>query len=85
MANNHSTGYVRPCKIPTEKQIKVAKTFYPHPPKNHTPYKGSRAVPWIQMRGLWLEAAGFSIDTPIKVRIMPGCLVLTALEQGERS
>ncbi|MES9904931.1 MAG: SymE family type I addiction module toxin [Sedimenticola sp.] len=27
--------------------------------------------------GQWLERAGFSIDTPITVRVMEGCLVLT--------
>jgi hypothetical protein len=62
---------VRPCKLPTEKTIKVGKTFYPYP------NKPDRAVPWIQLRGLWLAQAGFGIDTPIRVRIMPGCLVLT--------
>ncbi|WP_371877078.1 SymE family type I addiction module toxin [Microbulbifer sp. 2205BS26-8] len=30
------------------------------------------------MRGHWLERAGFVVDTPIKVRVMEGCLVLTA-------
>ena len=35
-------------------------------------------VPWINIQGQWLEQAGFSIDTPIKVRVMDGCLVLTA-------
>jgi len=77
MADRHSTGYVRPCKIPTEKRIKVNKTFYPQHPKEHSPYRGDRAVPWIQMKGYWLEQAGFSIDTPITVRVMEGCLVLT--------
>ncbi|WP_277400315.1 SymE family type I addiction module toxin [Candidatus Vondammii sp. HM_W22] len=33
------------------------------------------------MKGFWLEAAWFSINTPIKVRIMSGCLVLTAEEK----
>ena len=35
-------------------------------------------VPWINIQGQWLERAGFSIHTPIKVRVMEGCLVLTA-------
>ena len=33
-------------------------------------------VPWINIRGQWLEQAGFTIQTPITVRIMVGCLVL---------
>ncbi len=35
-------------------------------------------VPWINIQGQWLQQAGFEINTPIKVRVMEGCLVLTA-------
>jgi hypothetical protein len=31
-----------------------------------------------QLKGHWLIQAGFTIDSPVKVRIMQGCLVLTA-------
>jgi uncharacterized protein (DUF433 family) len=34
-------------------------------------------VPWIQIKGYWLQQAGFEINTPVKVRVMKGCLVLT--------
>ena len=40
-------------------------------------------VPWVQLKGYWLAAAGFSIDAPIRVRVMEGCLVLTVLTPGE--
>jgi hypothetical protein len=29
------------------------------------------------MRGDWLAAAGFDIKTPVRIRVMKGCLVLT--------
>jgi hypothetical protein len=29
------------------------------------------------MQGRWLNHAGFQINTPVKVRVMEGCLVLT--------
>ncbi|WP_410684056.1 endoribonuclease SymE [Citrobacter europaeus] len=35
-------------------------------------------VPAIIMKGQWLEAAGFTTGTPFDVRVMPGCIVLTA-------
>lgn len=35
-------------------------------------------IPAIIMKGLWLEKAGFVLDTEVKVRIMEGCIVLTA-------
>ena len=46
-------------------------------------YSMPRPVPWVQLKGYWLEAAGFTIDAPIKVRVMEGCLVLTVLTPGE--
>jgi hypothetical protein len=30
------------------------------------------------MKGHWLDQAGFTIDTPVTVRVMEGCLVLIA-------
>jgi len=33
--------------------------------------------PWIRLRGLWLEQAGFAPHARIRVRIMQGCLVIT--------
>ena len=32
----------------------------------------------IHLKGHWLIEAGFSIDAPVKVRVMQGCLVVTA-------
>lgn len=35
-------------------------------------------VPWLQLKGHWLDKAGFGIDVPVIVRVMEECLVLTA-------
>ncbi|MGC0881832.1 hypothetical protein BZ160_03930 [Pantoea vagans] len=35
-------------------------------------------VPAITLKGNWLEVAGFATGTPVNVRVMNGCLVLTA-------
>ena len=43
------------------------------------------SVPWINIQGQWLEQAGFVIHTPITVRVMEGCLVLTAQPVAESS
>ena len=61
----------------TERYIKVNQIHYEYRTKQQAPSSGDRAVPWIQMKGHWLRQAGFEIDTPIKVRVMDGCLVLT--------
>lgn len=34
-------------------------------------------LPWIRLRGLWLQQAGFSPHARIRVRVMQGCLVIT--------
>lgn len=34
-------------------------------------------IPWIQLRGLWLQQAGFAPQARIRVRVMTGCLVIT--------
>ena len=34
-------------------------------------------LPWIRLRGLWLEQAGFLPQARIRVRVMRGCLVIT--------
>ena len=34
-------------------------------------------LPWIRLRGLWLEQAGFTPQARIRVRVMRGCLVIT--------
>jgi hypothetical protein len=36
-----------------------------------------RRAPWLQLRGQWLAQAGFSIDTPVSVRVSRGRLVIT--------
>ena len=72
MAKAHSTPTRRPVvpKNRQERWLKVKRGYYERRP---------RPVPWVQLKGYWLEAAGFSIDAPIRVRVMEGCLVLTIL------
>ncbi len=37
-------------------------------------------APAVTLKGHWLEEAGFPTGTPLKIRVMPGCLILTAQE-----
>ena len=45
------------------------------------PIDPSLKVLWIQMRGRRLKAAGFAIGTKVRVRVRPGRLVLTAVDE----
>jgi len=77
MTKDHSTGNTRPSKIPTERKLTVGHLYYERPPVEDGEPRRTRPVPWLQMRGDWLAAAGFDIKTTVKVRVMRGCLVLT--------
>jgi hypothetical protein len=58
------------------RKIKVIQIHYLRKLK-YDPVGAGRPVPWIQLKGYWLQQAGFTINTPVKVRVMDGCLVLT--------
>lgn len=65
-------------KFQSTRQLKVRKGYYEHQYR-HTSlqrHKVPEAVPWVQIKGYWLNQAGFSIGKNIKVRVRPGCLVL---------
>jgi hypothetical protein len=58
------------------RKLKVNQIHYMRKLKDD-PTGAGRPVPWIQLKGYWLNHAGFQINTPVKVRVMEGCLVLT--------
>lgn len=35
-------------------------------------------IPWLNLRGRWLDNAGFHVNTPMTIHVMPGCIVLVA-------
>lgn len=71
MAKRDSTQANSPCHT---RQIKMGQMIYDYRRKDQSQAK----VPWLQLKGHWLDRAGFAIDTPVSVRVMDGCLVLIA-------
>ncbi len=58
-----------------ERQLKVRQSYYEYQLKH---YQQDRTpIGQIELKGHWLIQAGFEIDRAVKVRVMPGCLVLT--------
>ncbi|QCR09837.1 type I toxin-antitoxin system SymE family toxin [Brenneria rubrifaciens] len=47
------------------------------------PNKGDSSTPTINISGKWLQEAGFSTGLPLKLRVMPGCLVITVQDIRE--
>ena len=82
MAKGDSTRSTRGAASPVcgERRVKVYSAHYNYRKREQPHYNVNRPVPWVQLKGYWLEAVGFSIDTPIQVRVMKGCLVLTVEE-----
>lgn len=72
----HRSAAIKKGNICQTRQIKVTKTCYLYKLKGDNSGAG-RPIPWIQLKGHWLQNAGFTIDTPVKVRVMDGCIVLT--------
>ena len=79
MAKEKSTASPRlqPSKICQQRRIKVNTTHYPYQTQKPPIQTNYRPVPWIQMKGNWLHNAGFTINTPVNIKVRHGCLVLT--------
>ncbi|MDX5631076.1 MULTISPECIES: SymE family type I addiction module toxin [unclassified Brenneria] len=43
----------------------------------YRPNRGDTSTPAINISGKWLQEAGFSTGQPLKLRVMPGCIVIT--------
>lgn len=83
MADAYSTGRARPAKIPTERRLTVGTLHYDPPRRKNDPHGALRRpvrVPWLQLKGFWLKAAGFESQVTVKVQVSPGCLVITLAE-----
>jgi toxic protein SymE len=61
----------------TERRLKIAADFQPIKSKGNN-YSSGKPIPWIRLRGMWLRQAGFEVNENVKVRVMKGCLVITA-------
>ena len=72
--SNFTSSYrVIESKVAQKRHIKVQTAYY----NAHTANKPSQLIPKITLRGRWLAEAGFTIEPPLIVRVMDGCLVFT--------
>ncbi|MCP4278291.1 MAG: type I toxin-antitoxin system SymE family toxin [Gammaproteobacteria bacterium] len=58
-----------------QRQYKVRETYHSYQLKQTSQQR--TPIGEIHLKGHWLIQAGFEIDTPVMVRVMEGCLVLT--------
>ncbi|WP_439671001.1 Toxin SymE-like domain-containing protein [Cupriavidus necator] len=57
-------------KIEHVRTIKAGRAHFPVTPACDNGFTGLRAIPWIRLRGVWLEKAGFSIGQSLKVKVL---------------
>ncbi len=58
-----------------ERRITVGTAHYPA--LHGAEHRGDRDVPYIRLRGHWLQRAGFPPNGRIRVSVRDGCLVMT--------
>lgn len=82
MTNDHSTCLwlvqepSTPYQLTKTRQVTVQSTGYP-PLKNDNGAGAWRKIPWINLRGFWLEQAGFEVGTPYTIEVYDKKLVFT--------
>ncbi|QLF93428.1 type I addiction module toxin, SymE family [Pseudomonas sp. ABC1] len=62
------------------RKLKVRPGFYDYQyssARRREQYKASPAVPFILLKGYWLEKASFLINKPVNVEVREGQLILT--------
>lgn len=57
--------------------LKTGRTSYPVAPGGSNNFTGLRAIPWIRLRGVWLEKAGFSVGQLLKVKVQHKKVVIS--------
>ena len=57
------------------RQVKMGRMIYEY--KRKTANNTQAEVPWLRLKGHWLQEAGFGINSVVTVRVMERCLVLT--------
>lgn len=59
-----------------QRQLKVREAYHSYQLQQNC--RDRTPIGEIHLKGHWLIQAGFEIDTPVRVRVMTGCLVVTA-------
>lgn len=67
MATCNSTSDARLCKIKKYRRLKVREAYHSYQLSQNTPQRTT--IGQIDLKGHWLIQAGFTIDTPVTVRV----------------
>ncbi|MDA8480881.1 SymE family type I addiction module toxin [Citrobacter sp. Awk 4] len=76
--NNYDLPWKAEPKLLRNMTVSYVRTRHIDPATLRTTHYTCRAS--LRLNGRWMEEAGFTTGTKIDVRVMPGCLVITALQ-----
>jgi len=75
-------------KFPHSRKLKVRESvyFYQYDQcfRSRNPCCPPVPVPWINIKGYWLNKVGFTIGTPLKVRVSKGRIFLSIIPVSSR-
>ncbi|WP_312630131.1 SymE family type I addiction module toxin [Scandinavium sp.] len=74
--NDHSLPKKAEPKVLRNMTVSYVRTRHIDPTTLRTTHYTCRAS--LRLNGRWMEEAGFTTGTKLDVRVMPGCLVITA-------
>lgn len=63
-----------------DRRLTVSRTYQPRAGTGWNPPL-PKEVPFVRLRGQWLEEVGFSVGSRLRVMVQPGRLVLTPLAE----
>jgi len=66
-----------------ERRLTVSTLREPRPPRSLYNPRPDRVVPFLRMRGRWLEELGFEPGVKVRVEVSPERLVITPAPVGE--
>jgi len=61
------------------RKLKVRKGYYHYQHSDFQPrqnHHSCQPVPWVQIKGYWLNKAGFIIGTQLNVKVQNGCITI---------
>ena len=56
--------------------LTTGRTYFPVLPARSNGFSGLRAVPWIRLKGVWLEEACFAVGQTVKIEVRRGQVVI---------
>lgn len=60
-----------------ERELTVSMLREPRRPRSYNESRPDRVVPYLRLKGQWLEALGFEVGETVRVATEPGRLVIT--------